>query len=182
MPEIVGELKVDFNVIQSTVQTLWIGDNSDWLYAEELPAYIYITLPGSRKQLEFLFTKNKICTYNSHNLGLTCKTGDCTEEPYANLSDGIYQITLKSGYTGFEKTRYYLKTDKIELELSQIIVKNALEYSKSNASFREVIYDIEWMIKVAKSFAKLGDFVKANNFFKIAKEDLTKLLDCKNCI
>ena len=182
MPEVVGELKVDFNVIQSTVQTLWIGDNSDWVYAEDLPAYIYITLPGSRKQLEFLFDKNQICTYNSHNLGLYCQTDSCSEEVYNELPDGIYAITLKSGYEGFEKTRYYLKTDKIQLDMAKIIVANNLEYSVSDEGFRESIRDIDWHITEAKAFAIEGDFVNADRIFKIARTDLNKLAECKNCI
>ena len=181
--ELIGELIVDFDVISSTTKTLWIGDNSDWVYAEELDAYIYITLPGSRKPMEYLFEKNQVCTYNSHNLGITCPTNTCGNEvPYTDLPDGIYTITLKSGYTGFEKTRYYLKTDKTELNLSKIIISNGLEYVKSDKQFREVVYDIDWMIKVAKSFAKVGDFKKADEAFRQATSDINKISDCKNCL
>ena len=180
--EIIGELIVDFNVIQSTTKTLWIGDTSDWVYAEELPAYIYITLPGSRKALEYEFEKGQICTYNSHNLGLTCKTNTCGDEvPYIDIPDGIYTITLKSSYDGFEKTKYYLKTDKTELNLAKIIVANNLEYVKSDKGFRDSVYDIDWMIKVAKSFAVTGDFNKAGQAFNEASSNINKLSDCKNC-
>lgn len=181
--EIVGELNIDFDVIQSTTKTLWIGDRSDWVYAENLPAYIYITLPGSRKALEFEFEKNQICVYNSHNLGITCRTNTCGDEiPYSDLPDGIYTITLKSSYEGFEKTRYYLKTDKIELEISKIIVSNELEYSNSDKQFRDSMYDIDWMIKVAKAFTKVGDFKKADESFSQAKSSLKKFSYCKDCL
>jgi len=182
MSQIVGEIKIDFDVIQSTVQTLWIGDSSDWVHAEIKPAFILITLPGSQKPLTFSFKKKALNSFNSHNLGITCLKGDCTDEVYGDLPDGVYTINLKSGYTNFEKLKYYLKTDRTELELSKVIVKYGFEYSKNDKAFRDKIYDIDWLIKVAKSHAKLGDIVKADRFFQQARELLKKLMDCKDCI
>lgn len=176
MTEIVGKLRVDFDVIQSTTKTLWIGDNSEWVYAETLPAYIYITLPGSRKKLEFLFEKKQINCFNSVNLGLSCLTGDCSQEEHIELKDGLYTLILKSSYTDFEKTKYYLKTDSIELELAKKIVENATEYSKSNKHFIEAVYDIDWLIKVAKAYSITGDFTKAEYFYKESKKLINKLI------
>lgn len=182
MPEIVGQIKIDFDVIQSTTKTLWIGDSSDWIHAENLPANVLITLPGSVKPLTFSFKKKALNSFNSHNLGITCLKGDCTEEVYSDLPDGIYTIVLKSGFIDFEKIKYYLKTDRIELNIAKVVVKHGFEYSKQDRDFRDKIYDIDWLIKVAKAHAKLGDFVKADRFFQQAKGLLEKLLDCKNCI
>jgi hypothetical protein len=182
MADIVGQIKIDFDVIQSTTQTLWIGDSSDWVYSENLPALVEITLPGSKKALAFSFKKKAINSFNSHNLGITCLHGDCTEEVYGDIPDGIYTICVKSGFEGFEKTRYYLKTDRTELELSKVVVKHGFEYSKNDKDFRNKIYDIDWLIKVAKSHAKLGDFVKANRFLQGARDILRTLSDCKDCI
>lgn len=182
MPDLVGKIKIDFDVIQSTVQTLWVGDSSQWLHVENLPANILITLPGSKRALVFSFKKKSINSFNSHNLGVTCLQGDCTEEVYGDLPDGIYTICIKSSITGFETTKYYLKTDRTELELSKVIVKHGFEYSKNDKDFRNKIYDIDWLIKVAKSHSKLGDFVKADRFFQQARELLRTLSDCKNCI
>jgi hypothetical protein len=182
MPNLAGQIKIDFDVIQSTVQTLWIGDSSQWLHTENLPANILITLPGSKKALVFSFKKKSINSFNSHNLGITCLQGNCTDEVYGDLPDGIYTICLKSSLTGFETTKYYLKTDRTELELSKVIVKHGFEYSKNDKDFRNKIYDIDWLIKVAKAHAKLGDFVKADRFFQQARELLRTLSDCKDCI
>jgi len=182
MPNLAGQIKVDFDVIQSTVQTLWIGDSSQWLSTTNLPAQILITLPGSKKALVFSFKKNAINSFNSHNLGVSCLQGDCTDEVYGDLPDGIYTICLKSSFVGFEKSRFYLKTDRTELELSKVIIKHGFEYSKNDKDFRNKIYDIDWLIKVAKSHAKVGDFVKADRFFQQAKELLKTLSDCKDCI
>jgi hypothetical protein len=182
MAEIVGQIKIDFDVIQSTVQTLWIGDRSDWIHAENLPANVLITLPGSSKPLTFSFKKKAINSFNSHNLGITCLHGDCTEEVYSDLPDGIYTIVLKSGFTNFEKEKFYLKTDRTELELAKIIIKNGFEYSKNDRDFRSKIYDIDWLIKVSKAHAKVGDFVKADRFFQQVRESIRALSDCKDCI
>ena len=182
MPQVIGEIKIDFDVIQSTVQTLWIGDSSDWAYSEALPANILITLPGSKKPFVFSFKKKAIASFNSHNLGITCFTNDCNKEVYANLPDGVYTICLKSGYSGFEKTKYYLKTDSAELELSKAIIKHGFEYSKNDKKFREKVYDIDWLIKVAKANAKVGDIVKADRFFSEAKSILKEFGECLDCI
>lgn len=182
MPQVIGEIKIDFDVIQSTVQTLWIGDNSEWADIETLPANILITLPGSKKELTFPFTKKAIASFNSHNLGITCFTNDCEEELYADLPDGVYTICLKSGDINFEKTKYYLKTDRTELELSKVIIKHGFEYSKNDKSFREKVYDIDWLIKVAKSHAKVGGIVKADRFFSEAKSLLKEFGECLDCI
>jgi|Laugrespbdmm15sd_2_1035082.scaffolds.fasta_scaffold00111_20 hypothetical protein len=182
MPQVIGEIKIDFDVIQSTVQTLWIGDNSDWVHAEVLPANILITLPGSKKAFTFSFKKKALASFNSHNLGITCFTNDCKDEVYADLPDGVYTICLKSGYSNFEKTKYYLKTDRTELELSKVIIKHGFEYSKNDKGFREKVYDIDWLIKVAKSHAKVGDFVKADRFFSESKALLKGFGECLDCI
>lgn len=182
MSAIVGDLKIDFEVIQSTVQTLWVGDTSDWLHLKNLPAQILITLPGSKNPLVFSFKKEAINSFNSHNLGITCLQGNCVDEVYGDLPDGVYTICLKSSYEDFDKTRYYLKTDRTELELSKVIVKHGFEYSKNDKDFRDKIYDIDWLIKVSKAHAKLGDFVKADRFFQQARQLLRTLSDCKDCI
>lgn len=187
MPNLAGKIKIDFDVIQSTVQTLWIGDSSQWLHTETLPANILITLPGSKRALVFSFKKKSINSFNSHNLGITCLQGDCKDEVYGDLPDGVYTICLKSSLldtegNSFETTKYYLKTDRTELELSKVIVKHGFEYSKNDKDFRNKIYDIDWLIKVAKAHAKLGDFVKADRFFQQARTLLRTLSDCKDCI
>ena len=182
MAEVIGEIQVDFDIIQSTDKTLWVADNSVWSYSQDKTAYILITLPGSTKQLTYTFKKEAINVFNSNNLGITCPTQDCTgTDIYKEIPDGIYTIEVKSGFTGFEKTRYYLKTDRLELELAKLIVKNGFEYSPRDKDFRDRVYDIKWLIDTAKSHAKLGDFTKANRFFQEARENLKSFQDCKDC-
>ena len=177
--ETVGNININFTVFSDDPLYLHVADLSDFLYAENLPAYILITIPGSKKPKTFTFNKKKINIYNSHNLGLSCLKGDCTEEEYVQLPDGIYTICVKSGYEGIEKSKFYLKTDNFEIEYSKVMVKDGLEYNKD---FVLYMTKVKFLLDVAKSHAMLGDFVKAQKFFEEAKSLLKKYVECKDCI
>ena len=123
--------------------------------------------------------KERINVFNSHNLGLSCLKGDCTEEEYVSLPDGIYTICLKSGYENIEETKFYLKTDRFNIEYSKVMIKDGIEYNKD---FIEYMMQVKFLVEVAKSHAMLGDFVKAQRFFEDAKKKLRKYVECKNCI
>lgn len=178
----VGQIKIDFDIFSHTPQNLIIGDVSDWIYAENLPSYILITLPGSRKTINFSFKKKSLNVFNSHNLGISCLSGDCKEEVYVDLPDGIYTVCVKSSFDNIENSKFYLKTDRFEIEYAKVAIKYGVEYSKSNADFQDMMIDIQWLLTVAKSHAKLGDFLKAKRFFEEAKALLNKYTDCKDCI
>lgn len=177
--EIIGNINIDFNVFSNSPKFLHVADLSDWLYAEELPAYILITIPGSSKTKNFTFSKEKINSFNSHNLGLSCLKGNCQEEEYVELPDGIYTICVKSGYEGIENSKFYLKTDRFEIEIAKVMIKDGLEY---NQDFILLMTKIKFLLDVAKSHAMLGDFVKAQRFFEESKSLLNKMVECKDCI
>lgn len=174
------KIKIDFQVLEThDPKFLMVGDTSEWEYAEKKPSYILITPPGSSKAYQFSFNKKSMSTFNSHNLGITCFTNDCEEEDYQDLHDGVYTICVKSFYEGVEKVKYYLKTDRFEVELKKTIIKNGLEYDKKDKEFRETIFEIKWQLETAKSWASEGDWVKANRFLNIAKKMLKQLRECK---
>ena len=175
----VGNININFTIFSDSPLYLQIADLSDWLYAENLPSYIKITIPGSKKPKVFTFNKKKINIFNSHNLGLSCLKGDCTEEVYNELPDGIYTICVKSGYEGIENSKFYLKTDRFEIEYSKVMVRDGLEFDKD---FILYMTKVKFLLEVAKSHAKLGDFVKAQRFFEESKKLLSRYVECKNCI
>ena len=177
--EVIGNININFNIFSDDPKYLSVGDLSDWLYAEELPAYILVTIPGSKKPKNFVFAKEKINTFNSHNLGLSCLKGDCTEEVYVDLPDGVYTICVKSGYEGIEKSKFYLKTDRFEIEIAKVTTKDGLEYNKE---FVLLMTRVRFLLDVAKDHAMLGDFVKAQRFFEESKSLLNKMVECKDCI
>ena len=171
----VGNININFSIFSDDPNYLQIMDLSSWLYAKGLPSYISILVPGSKKPKNYTFAKEKISTFNSHNLGLSCLKGDCTEEEYVDLPDGIYTICVKSGYEGIETLKYYLKTDRFEVEMSKVMIKDGLEYDKE---FVLKMTKIRFLLDVAKSHALMGDFVKAQRFFEESKGLLKTYIEC----
>lgn len=168
------QVTIDFDIMSNGVNTLMIADNSYWAYAETLASYVSVTTPGSATPITVSLNKNKVNTFNSHNLGLSCFSGDCNEQ-FVELPDGIYTVKVYSSYEGINLEKFYLKTDRFELEFAKIAVKHGFEYSGDDILFQDKMLSVQWLLTVAKSHSKLGDFVKAQRFFEQAK----KLL--KNC-
>ena len=171
----VGNININFSIFSDDPNYLQIMDLSSWLYAKGLPAYISILVPGSKKSKNYTFAKEKISTFNSHNLGLSCLKGDCTEEEYVDLPDGIYTICVKSGYEDIENSKFYLKTDRFEVEMAKVMIKDGLEYDKE---FVLKMTKIRFLLDVAKSHALMGDFVKAQRFFEESKGLLKTYIEC----
>lgn len=169
--EVVGTIKIDFDVFSRKTTHIVIGDMSDWIYAEDKPAYITIQLPGSKKKKTFVFNKHNLNAFNSHNLGISCLTANCQEERYVDLPDGIYTICVKSSFEGIDKESFYLKTDVFEREYNKTLVKYGFEFKRDEA-FLNYFVKIKGILLVAKAHASEGDFAKAQNFFLEAKEML----------
>ena len=178
----IGKISINFSIIPTGEPThIWVGDNSDWRGAENLPSVIEITPPGASNPISHTFQKYKLNIFQSVNLAMSCLT-ICDEQNYEPLSDGVWQFTVKSGYEGIEKTRYYLKTDNIRLELDKIYTRVGLEYDKNDKQFRKDMSDIEFLLRTAEAFAKVGDFYKSQRNFKEVRTLLDKYSECKNCI
>jgi len=178
----IGKINVDFTIIPDFDPTLLIvGDISKWYGAENLPSTISITPPGSIKPIIETFQKYKLNIFNSVNLGLSCLV-ECEDQKYTDLSDGVYTILVKSGYTDIEKTRYFLKTDIFLREIDEIYIRAGLEYDKNNKQFRKDLNDMEFLKRTAESHTRRGDFFKADRDFTQAQELLAKYKACRNCI
>jgi hypothetical protein len=171
----IGEINVNFNTTSNNPSTLYVEDCSDWLYAEELPAYLEITTPGFKTPKNFVFKKEKKNIFNSHNLGLGCATDE-----YINLPDGIYTITLKSGYQGIETTKYYLKTDRFDLEYKKVNIKYGID--QVDEKFINKMMKIKYTVYVAEAHTAMGDVVKGYRYFQEAKKELNRFVDCKDCL
>lgn len=178
--EAIGNINIEFSVSSTSPLHLVVEDFSDWVYAKDLPAYVTILIPGSKKPKTFIFKKFKRNIFNSHNLGLSCFTDDCQKEVYVDTPDGIYTICLKSGYENIENTHYYLKTDRFEVEYNKVLIKYGIDDVDQN--FINLMVKIKYVLDVAKSHAMLGDFVKADRYFVEAKKLLNRYLECKDCV
>lgn len=175
----VGTIFIDFEVFSKTPKYLHVMDTSDWIYSENLPSYICITLPGSSKTKTFTFTKKKTNTFNSNNLGVSCFSGNCHEH-YVDLPDGIYTITVKSSFEDILKTVYYLKTDLFDHKWQKMLIDNGIE--NTDKDFINFIYRIKYTMDVAKSYTSVGNFKEANKYFNEANTLLNTKVKCKNCI
>lgn len=172
-------IEIDFLIFTDyDPKLIIIGDISKWRHAETLPSTICITLPGSKKSINSTFVKHKLNVFTSENLGLSCPEG----QNKADLLDGVYTITVKSGYDGIEKTRYLLKTDRFTMELDKVYVKTGLEYDKNDAKFREDLLNIEFLARTAEAYARRGDHANASRNFSEAQKLLIKYTDCPNCL
>lgn len=178
----VGTISVDFKVLSPLDPTiLMLVDNSDWFSAEDKQATIFIYPPGSSKAITQIFAKHKINTYNSVNLGLNCIV-ECGEQNYLPLSDGIYKLTLKSGYTDLEKTRYYLKTDTFMIEFYKEWVNTGLDYTDTKDPRYDALLDARKHLYSAEAYTLDGNFSSANREFQEAQKKFNKIRKCKECL
>lgn len=178
----IGKINIDFQVVHSgDPKIIMVADFSSWLYIETEPAVISITLPGSHNPIQFNFEKNKINGFNSNNLGIGCSY-NCDEPEYADLPDGIYDIKLEASPNTFNKQRYYLKTDKIQLELDELLVKLGFTYNEKDKDKINNLQLIDFLLMVARAAIRLGDIPKASEHFNEALKLIEKTKECKNCL
>lgn len=167
---------IDFDVLETKdPKKLMIGDTSpNWLYAEDKPAYLYITLPGSNKEKIFTFKKHSIEVYNSNNLGLSQPSSNCNPQRYSDLSDGIYKIKLATSYEDTFVEKYYLKTDILEKEIAKKIVVNLLNPSDSNKEYLDRISKVDRLLMGAKSALIESNISLSSDLYNEAVELLNK--------
>lgn len=178
----IDKIDIDFLITTNNdPKLLIVSDISDWYNAENSPATICIIPPGGTKSINNTFAKHKLNIFNSINLGLDCLQ-ECTEQEKTDLSDGVYTITVKSGFIGVDKTRYFLKTDKFQLQLDGIYIKIGLEYDKNDSGLRKDLRDIEFLKTTAESWTRKGNLKNASRDFIEAQNLLRKYTDCKNCL
>lgn len=163
------EIIIDFDILPSSPRTIRVYDASEWSYASKKTSYIQIVPPGSIKCVTLPFKKKGINTINAKDLGLGC--GD--------LPDGLYEIKVLSKLEGIEETKYYLKTDTLEYNLSKSIIK-INELSTFGKKEKESVFQLKWLLEVAKSYTKEGSYQEALRAYSMAKS-LSDTINCKSC-
>jgi hypothetical protein len=181
MANILAKININFEVIESnSPKMLIVGDFSEWAQLYSKPAILKITLPDSIEISTHTWTKKALNSYTSINLGVSCLEG--TPETYLDLPDGIYFLELIPSPSSYIFTRYYLKTDIFRLELDKIYVRSGMEYDLMNKSFREEMSVIEFLLRTAQAFARIGNIPKAKRDFEEAIKILNKYKECTDCI
>src|SRR5699024_8174835 len=142
----IGKIRLDFIPFDSwDPKLLVIGDFSKWKVIEDMPAYIDIIMPGSRKAITLPFQKHSLQTYSSLSLGLnSSKKCDDPKDYYMPLPDGIWEFCLRGGENGkHTKKKYYLKKDRLQEELDKAWINSGIEYNKFEKDTRDELLYVE---------------------------------------
>ena len=177
---VIGKITVDFYVFSEyDPKVLLVGDNSNWLHIEDQPSIIEILLPGSSKPIVFTYLKNGINSFNSHNLKITCLKGDCTEEEYTDLPDGIYTITVKGSPSTFYKTKYHLKTDRLQQVIDKNLIDLGFYYEEDKVEERDALMRVHIFLMQAEAYIRRDDIPNAKLYYDIAKKEIERIEACK---
>lgn len=176
---IVGNINVEFYVFSEyDPKVLLVADNSRWLHIENKPSNIEITLPGASKPLIFSYKKNGINSFNSHNLKISCLKGDCTEEVYVDLPDGIYTIEVKGSPSTFKRKKYHLKTDRLKQQIDKILINLGFYFEENKVADRDKVLDVKVHLMQAEAHLRREDLQKAKQYYELAKKETERIIKC----
>lgn len=177
---VIGKIRINFYVFSEySPEILLVGDNSNWLHIEDSPAVIDITLPGSTKPITFTYLKNGINSFNSHNLKITCLKGDCTEEEFGPLPDGIYTITVRGSHSpDFKKTKYHLKTDRLQQIIDKELINLGFYFDKDKIKQRDELLNVKVMLMQAEAYIRREEIQEAKRFYDRAKIEIERINEC----
>lgn len=168
---------VDFSV-HSDPYWLKVADYSMWNLIVDGPSIIEITLPGDSTFVTKYFDKHKTNGFNSIVLGVNC-VEPCEDTDLATLSDGIYKITVKGSPSKYNKTKYYLKTDLVDMEISKIFIDSIKKDDYDKVEKR--LTEIEFLLKGAEHHLRYDNITIAGNMFQKAVDMTEKMKTCRYC-
>ena len=178
-----AKVRLDFQVLlNADPKRLFIADSSKWLHLENKPAIIEIVLPGYDEPVTNYFDKRKINIFNSLNLGINCPnclTDDSAE--LADLPDGIYHITLKGSPDSFKTSKYYLRTNLLDLEIDKLFLDNISLDGYINPNIKEIFDKIKVLKYGAESHLRLNNVQFASENINVIRELIDNIRSCKNC-
>ena len=60
MSQNIGQISIDFDIMSTRPKNLVVADSSEWFYAENLPRFLLVKIPGSKKFKTFPFKKQAL--------------------------------------------------------------------------------------------------------------------------
>ena len=178
--ELIGKITIGFYVFSEyDPKVLLVGDNSNWLHIEDKPAIIEIIMPGASKPIIFNYLKGGINSFNSHNLKISCLKGDCTEEEYVDLPDGIYTITVKGSPSTFYKMKYHLKTDRLQGVIDKSLIDLGFYFDEDKIRDRDELLTVQVLLMQAEAYIRREDVYNAKKYYDLAKKGIEKIEACK---
>lgn len=171
-----SNINIDFEV-RSDLYYLKVLDFSIWGLTETRPSIIEITLPGYSRYITHYFDKHKTNLFQSITLDQHCV--NCTDEDLKPLSDGIYVFTVKASPSTFFKTRKFLKTDSIQMDIDRIYIDSF--NNQSRELIINKISEIEFLLKSAEANLRYDLERETMMLYDQARKMVDKLNDCSNC-
>jgi hypothetical protein len=166
--------RLNFSIIDDgNPQTIVVLDSSE--YADDVPEKpkVDILLPGSNEATSLAYIPNEVNVYNSSTLGATCETGSL-----ANLSDGLYWITLRvCPYDKAYKTKAYLRTLQLEYSFQNVLLALAVAPCSQKDDALIKIKKIEFYLNLetAKAHTEIGNGTQAMDYYRLAEKVITNL-------
>jgi hypothetical protein len=178
MPNI-QKIEVDFQVLKTyDPKKLLIADTSQWSHIIDKPAIIEITLPGSKNaHVNYIDKKNTILVFNSSLLGINCGAG--CEEELLELPDGIYYIKVKGSPDTFFKERYYMRSERLQLNLDKIYTTLGFDINRQDRETAETLWECKLLIEAADASCRRGEIPMAVDYYKSAKRIIDSNLNCE---
>ena len=182
------KIDIDFQVYDSKdPKSFIVIDTSNWEHIHDKPSIIEITIPGDEHPVTNYYAKrcSKGCgvnVFDSYSLGLMCE--GCGDEKI-DLPDGIYDITVKGSPDKFRKSKAYLRTTKLQLDLDKLYIDLSLECFNSEEELQRKIdklNKIQLLIKAAEANVRHDHRCIAHDLFRKAYELLNKAKKCNGCI
>lgn len=171
----INSIDLDFQYIHTyDPKAMLIADSSHWGNIEDEPAIIEITTPGSSTPIVHYFLKNKINKFDSLNLMLS-------QEETKELPDGLYSITIKGSPDTFNKQKYVLRTENLQLRLDKAYSSFGIDISEVENYKLETLWNVKLLIEGALSSIRLGYLDRAIKFYQEADRIIKSYNNCDNC-
>jgi len=170
-------ISIDFN-ITSDVYWLRVADYSLWGVIDEQPSIINITIPGYSNPVVKYFDKHKTNGFSSIVLGINCEQ-ECGETELVTLPDGIYTVEVVGSPSSYNKKRFYLKTDILQMDIDKMIISSI--DNKRYKALEPSLIEIEMLLNGAHANLRFDRIKEASMLYKMARKAVDKVLNCKNC-
>lgn len=169
-------IEINFTVLEETLdpKQIVVGDLSDWGVIIDSPATISVTPPGFKDAIVNTFFKNEINVITAK--GLRLQDINCNYD--ADLPDGVYKITIAGTPDTYNKTRMFIKVDKIKLRYTKFISSLYNSCKEISQLDKENVINVLFLIEAAKSQVILGNWCTATEAYEKANKLLDNL-DCK---
>ncbi len=171
---------VDFSILNLTdpdPRVLLIADNSKWSVIYDKPSIIEIVTPGMKEPITQFFQKDKINSFNSSTLYLSCYKDNHT---LYDLPDGFYKITVKGSPDKYMACKHYMRTTKLTYLLDRLFIRLNPDTSPIYKEYVEELEYIRILLYAAEANVRNGNIMKANSQYSLATK-LAESLESKDC-